>query len=191
MRAARATDDNNQRAENLWRGSTQQVLGTTIDRDWTDLPISPSYLAFIREAIEHSSPRATSRVLDSVRVGEAIDLSALDLTEAASLLTPDGTRVELPVGTSMFTQTSQPGLHVVSVSGRTRGVFVVVVDPVESDLSRVSPDEIELALRGSLDAGGAIAGTQSETGGVPAWKALLALLVIACAAESWLARRAV
>jgi hypothetical protein len=166
------------------------LLATTLDRDWTDLPISPSFLAFLRESIDRATPRGADVVLPPVHVGDGVPLAALRLGAGASIVAPDGVETLLPQGATAFAGTSRLGAWLVRDAGQPRAAFAVVTDPLESDLTRLSPDELALATRDATDPGAAIEGTASDAGGYPAWKPLLILLVCACAAEAWLARRA-
>lgn len=166
------------------------LLATTLDRDWTDLPISPGFLAFLRESIDRAGPRGADVVLPSVHVGEAVPLRGLMLGAGASIVSPDGVEAPLPAAAAAFADTHRLGAWLVRDAGRPRAAFAVVADPLESDLTRISPDELAVAARDAADVGMAIEGTASDAGGVPAWKGILMLLVCACAAEAWLARRA-
>ena len=169
---------------------TVLLFGTTLDRDWTDLPISPHFLALVRHVVDRVASRQEGRVLDTVPVGQPMDLA--DVAPGAELVVvqPDGSRVDVRPG-EPFARTDQPGAHLVESQGKVLAAFAVVTDAAESDLSR-APDEIAglvapaLVVRGRVAAGEAAAAGS----GWPAWKALLLALVAVAMAEAWLARRA-
>ncbi len=163
------------------------LLGTTLDRDWTDLPISPHYLPLLHALIERVSSRTSATVIDSVSVGAIADLG--DLGGAASVVAPDGSRRDLPAD-GRYQATLQPGVHVVERMGQAIAAFSVVTDPSESDLSRHSIEEISSALSGVLVLDAVAGGEGGAGGGRPLWKWMLIGLVCVTAVESWLARRA-
>lgn len=166
------------------------VFATTLDRDWTDLPISPHYLRFIRALVDRVSTRARGRVPAPVTVGDPVSLAAIlqGREPPYSVRTPDGRDVSLePDGT--FSSTDVAGIHVAHAGGEAATAFAVVTDPRESDLARHSPREVADLVGASFelseDAGEAAGG-----GGRAAWKWLLVALVGLAFSEGWLARRA-
>lgn len=170
------------------RGAGRVVLvATSLDRDWTDLPISPWFLSFVRELVARAQPKGSAVALPSVVVGHAQDLTALALGPGAEAAGPSG-RVGIEDGA---VTPVEPGAHVVEEGGAVRAAFAATLDPMESDLSRVAPEELARRLERSLDVGGvAEGGAAGFSGGIAAWKLLLAALVALYGAEAWLARRA-
>lgn len=163
------------------------VVATSVDRDWTDLPISPWFLAFLREIVGRAMPPGDVRALPQAVVGRALDAAAWEAGGEATVETPSGSR---PVAEGAFTPLV-PGVHVVKDGERVRGAFAAVTDPVESDLSRVAAAEIGRQLEGAFDVGALAEGRGSGwTGGMALWKALLLMLGVLLGAESLLARRA-
>ena len=163
------------------------LLATSIDREWTDLPISPWFLAFVRDLVGRAMPRGDSLPLPPVVVGQEADVSQLSLSSAAVVEGPGApARIE-----SATVKPSVPGVHVIRDGGTVRAAFAAVTDPAESDLSRVAAEEIARRVQGSFDVGGIVeGGGLGWAGGLQAWKALLLALVALLAAESWLSRRA-
>ncbi len=163
------------------------LLGTSLDRDWTDLPISPWFLAFVRDAVARVSPRAEASALAPVVVGAVQDLSALELGPAATVTTAEG---DVPIRDGGVVPLV-PGLHVVREDGAVRAAFAAVLDPIESDLGRDSAEQVARQLAPALDVGAIVEGGGAGlVGGIAAWKALLVALACLLGAESWLARRA-
>lgn len=163
------------------------MLATSIDRDWTDLPISPWFLPFVREMVARAAPRAEARALPPLIIGRAQDLAALGLEGELKVEGPDG---DVAVEGTVIVP-SQPGMHLVRQDGALRAAFAAVTDPIESDLSRVAAQEIARRLRLSFDVGAIVEGDGGTwLGGLAAWKALLVALVGLLAAEAWLSRRA-
>jgi hypothetical protein len=169
------------------------LLATTLDRDWTDLPINPSYLPFLQALIDLVNPRRQASVLPPVHVGAAIDLR--DLADAAgagaTIRKPDGTRAPWPES-GAWKDTDLPGVYVVE-AGDASGILAavgVVPNPVESDLARLSRQDLAGLVRGAVDLAdaGEGDGSAASSGGAAIWKALLLLLLVATAAESALAR---
>jgi hypothetical protein len=165
------------------------LLATTLDRDWTDLPISPHFLPLLHELIGRVASRRLGVVLPPVGVGAVVDLSGLSLPPGARVRDPEGTL--RPVAyEGRFSATETPGVHLVEVGGEPAAAFSVVTDPAESDLARHSRAELAGLLGAALRVDAASEGDAAPGGGRPLWSWLLGLLVLVTGAESWLARRA-
>jgi hypothetical protein len=165
------------------------LLATTLDRDWTDLPISPQFLPFLHALVERVSSRQRAELVAPVAVGAVADLSGAAGGVDDWIILPDGTRRPLPAD-ARFTETLTPGVHLLESEGVVVAAFPVVTDPAESDLSRQSRADVAGALQDALVVDALTAGESTGGGGRPLWGLLLAGLVLVTAAESWLARRA-
>jgi hypothetical protein len=121
------------------------LLATTLDDDWTDLPLRPGYLPLLSRSIRDTA-RASFAISGPVHAGSAIQIA----------VPPDATQMEIigPAGTVQrhadvsgkrsieFTQTDIAGPYrVLASSSRAalldvpRGAFVVETPRAESDLS--------------------------------------------------------
>jgi len=178
------------------RGRGRVVLLTTsVDREWSDLPIRPGFLPLMEQvvlylgrALDHGRPR-------TIRAHEPRDIMAPSESEQLAIRRPDGRRVtvDVPAGAerARFTDTGTVGLYVVSSlrGGDEQDLlperFTVLPDAREFDLRRVDDD----ALTSSLPQGAVVRADQSDRPGEPLWPALLLLAVALMLAEAALVTR--
>lgn len=169
---------------------------TTIDVDWTDLPIRTAYVPFVRRTVDHLARRAGSAGV-SAEPGRPVELpvEVPGLSQVA-VLDPEGRRTVLDVddGRARFTPTRR-GIHRVVAGADTDAppidelAFVVVAPRAESDLAPVDPARIA-ALREAGLAGVAPSGA----GGLPPgrrdlWPVLLLIAMLVLYAETLVAVR--
>jgi hypothetical protein len=176
------------------------LLTTTVDREWTDLPIRPGFLPLVQEAARYLAGAPGSESVASLTVGQRreITLGAEDRrvevvapAGQSSWLTPEGRPPEAHAKrTVAFDHTDEPGLYRVRAS-RTDGTavdrpeerFVVDLDPGESDPAVLPADRRPDRTR----VGGA--GDAAPKSRLELWHAL-GVLVLACVlAESLLTLR--
>jgi hypothetical protein len=179
------------------------LFTSTIDRDWTDLPIHQAYLPLVQQAARYLAREPSHDDVTEVLVGHARDLP----------VAPEDTRVEItgPTGggagtrkvvfsgdrlrgrqTVTFTETTEPGIyHVAAATGgdalrpRPAADFVVNLDPRGSDVRRVDP----AAMPSGGPTAGAGAPAQAPKRRVELWHGLAAALLVLLLAEGALARR--
>ncbi len=175
------------------------VLTTSIDRDLTDLPIQPAFLPLVRRTILHLGHALARPPEQETLVGEPRALAAPEKASAVEVTTPRGNTVRLAPG-EPFTETGEPGHYAVAVSLGGSGAerhpaldFAVNVDPRESDLRPLRPEEASAVLRGTATGGAtsrlaALArlgkGTLTDPDALP--PILLALMALAFVVEGWL-----
>lgn len=180
----------------LGRGRVM-LLATTVDRDWTDLPIRPGFLPLIQEAARRLAGAPARDAVAAALVGQPHTL-ALDPDDTRIEVTrPDGriialTRESLPRGGRelTFTDTDEPGLYTVraagtsgSLAGRADDAFVVTLDPRESDPALLPPDKRPDRATAAASAGDA------PKRRVELWHALAAAVVFLVLGESLLTLR--
>ena len=125
---------------------------STIDREWTDLPIHGVYLPFLYEAIKYLALKRTDEKPD-YRIGDLVELGGYQLpsgTEVA-IFNPMGeeTRTEInESGGVIHDATAQPGIYSVHISGEQPRYFAVNPDTVESNLAARDPEELTSMLAG-------------------------------------------
>ena len=123
---------------------------STIDREWTDLPIHGVYLPFLYEAIKYLALKRTDE-RPAYRIGDLVELSGYQLppgTEAA-IFNPAGEETRTAVnenGGVTYDPTEQPGIYSVHISGKQPHNFVVNPDTIESDLTTRDPEELTSML---------------------------------------------
>ncbi len=169
------------------------VLATTVDRDWTDLPIRPGYFPLIQRSARYLSGRLRDKAAMRIFVGGAVPIEVTEGMQRLLVRAPDGTdtvysAADLSEETAvLFDRTSVPGHYRVWAEIPTFGGlkeldthgFVVEIDPRESDLrKREMPAEensdVALApIKGSL----------------PVWPYLLTAALLLLFLETWLSNR--
>ena len=152
---------------------TVLLLTTTIDRDWSDLPIRPGFLPLIQRSIRYLSQSLAYREPRIIDAGKAISLPVVEGMQKLIVLSPKNRRKvfsanRLTGQTQIrFKQTGQPGAYRVWAEMPESGgltelqssAFVVNIEPSESDLSakmkesgQLSRDDRNMytALKGKL-----------------------------------------
>jgi hypothetical protein len=153
------------------------LLTTTVDREWTDLPIRPGFLPLIQEAARRLAGAPSGDTISALLVGASREIPALSDDRRIEILKPGGqSRALAPEGrgpggrqhadgedkvgsgrgsrTVTFSETDQPGSYRVRAF-RTNGAwvdrpdesFVVNLDTRESDPTVLPPSRRPDRLR--------------------------------------------
>jgi hypothetical protein len=158
------------------------------DADWSNLPLRPTYLPLMQQLVAYLASRAEPpRNVDVGRPLVAF-LPASAAGKKAALVDPEGKSFEVPVAdrggraVAEFGPALRPGLYVLEVPGQGPLHFVAHTDPKESDLRRLSPEEIEAEARrlgaAAVDSWAAYRRLdQRRRYGREIWPALLAVVV--------------
>jgi hypothetical protein len=141
------------------------LLTTTVDREWTDLPIRPGFLPLVQEAARYLAGAPGSDSISALTVGQRREIGVGPDDARVEIVTPGGpSRWLTPEGhdarpvdpraeshgrhTVTFTETDEPGLYRVrasradgTVAERASEAFVVNVDPAESDPAPLPDDK--------------------------------------------------
>jgi hypothetical protein len=176
------------------------LLTTTIDREWTDLPIRPGFLPLVQEAARFLAGAPAGDAVSAVGVGQRREITLgaddrrIEVIKPGSQsrwLAPEAHGAEAHARrTVVFTETDEPGLYRVRAS-RTDGAtvdrpdesFVANVDPAESDPARLA--ENRRPDRAGAEAGGGPAPKRR----LELWHLLSAAVVVLVFAESLLTLR--
>jgi len=165
------------------RGSAL-LLTTTLDRDWTDLPIRPGFLPFVQRSVRYLSSRLGERSAPGVFVGQKVDLEVSPGMRRFLVVDPGGNEKSYATGDLVgrskiaFDATTVPGSYRVFAELPEQGglaelsalEFAVESDPRESALARVVvPNRIEPSAKG---------GSLAVEGRFPIWPYLLVAAAI-------------
>jgi hypothetical protein len=138
---------------------------SSLDRDWNDFPIQPTFLPWIQRWTQYSARGLDSIFQKSLRVGEPFRQIVSESKNRRAVRSPDGTLHLFE--NEVFTNTFQPGVyHLFSLpSGNTSpatqptmeklpvgaeptGTFTVNIDTQESEPGKISQKEIRNFLEG-------------------------------------------
>jgi hypothetical protein len=184
------------------------LLTTTVDREWTDLPIRPGFLPLVQEAARYLAGAPGSDSISALTVGQRREIPVGPEDTRIEIVTPGGpSRWLTPEGrdarpvdpraaesrgrrTVTFSETAEPGLYRVrasradgAVTERASESFVVNLDPAESDPTRLGDDK-----RPDRAGPGATA-TAAPKRHLELWHSLSALVLVAVLGESLLTLR--
>ena len=131
---------------------TVTLVATSADPSWTALPLWPSFVPLVQEMAAWGAAAQQGR--RNLLVGQPLEAwfaaSAVARPATATLKSPDGSvrsvplRAEGDYAVLDCAQTAASGVYTVNLgsSGQPAATFAVNVDPAESDLAPVNPDEL-------------------------------------------------
>jgi hypothetical protein len=172
------------------------LLTTTVDRDWTDLPIRAGFLPLLRESVRHLVGAADDDSSATLLVGEPRLVTFTGDAQTLEITRPDGSvwvakREQGGSSRSIaYDGTDQIGLYRVRAAGpggsfvaQTAQDFAVNLDPRESDPARLAPEKRPDRIAVSSP------GAKPPKHRVELWHALSAILILILLVESLLSVR--
>jgi hypothetical protein len=181
------------------------LLTTTVDREWTDLPIRPGFLPLMQEAARFLAGAPGSDSISALAVGQRREIGVDPEDARVEIVKPGGqSRWLTPEAhppearapeargrrTVTFAETDEPGLYRVRASRADGTVverpsegFVVNLDPAESDPTRLADDK----RPDRAGAGGTSASAPKRR--LELWHALGAVVILCVLGESLLTLR--
>ncbi|HEV3032064.1 MAG TPA: BatA domain-containing protein [Polyangia bacterium] len=181
------------------------LLTTTVDREWTDLPIRPGFLPLMQEAARFLAGAPGSDSVSALTVGQRREIGVgaedtrIEIVKAdgqSRWLTPESRQAAARAAeahgrrTVTFAETDEPGLYRVRASRadgtvveRASESFVVNLDPAESNPARLADDR----RPDRAPAGAAAAAAPKRR--LELWHFLSAAVLLAVLAESLLTLR--
>jgi Mg-chelatase subunit ChlD len=123
------------------------VFNSTVDNDWNDLPLKPSFLPLFHEMVSYLSRYNESQ--GWYALGDGIPVIGGLESAAAAVIDPNGERQslgQLSSGQARFFTPTRPGFHELRVGPDTR---VVAVNPpaAESNLEVMPPDDLIASIQ--------------------------------------------
>lgn len=132
------------------------LLTTSIDREWTDLPIRPGFLPLVQEAARYLAGAPAGEATAALAVGERREIALEPDERRIEVIRPGGdSRWLMPASRPdphsrrgvVFTDTDEPGFYRVradradgTMADRPDASFVVDLAPGESDPARLPDD---------------------------------------------------
>jgi hypothetical protein len=172
------------------------LLTTTVDREWTDLPIRPGFLPLVREMARHLVGAGAEGSAAASLAGEPRVLTFPSDAQTLEVRRPDGSvwigkrEAGATSGSLDFGGTEQLGLYHVRAEGadgtfaaQTSQDFAVNLDPRESDPTPLGADKRPDRLAAMH------AGAKAPMHRVELWHALAAGLILLLLLESLLSLR--
>ncbi|MBT3509523.1 MAG: VWA domain-containing protein [Nitrospina sp.] len=182
---------------------------SSLDRDWNDFPIQPTFLPWIQRWTQYSARGLDSIFRQSLLVGEAFRKSASGSEGRWIVRSPD--RVLHLLDDKGFTNTFQPGIyHLFSLpSSDTKtempktlerlpsgaepaGSFTVNIDTQESEPEKISHKEIQHFLEGmkiEIQEPHSQASKPQDSGGTPLATPFFLLVAGMLLVEGWMIRK--
>jgi hypothetical protein len=134
------------------------LMTTSLDADWSTLPLSSFYLPYVQSAMRYLA--AGTQPTRNLRLGDVIEATFEDAIEDHAVVElPDGDQRQIPVthygniSDLRFTETTEPGIYRIRVRDRTGErvlLFAAHAPPEESDLTQLTDarwEELERGLR--------------------------------------------
>ena len=153
------------------------LLTTSIDRDWSDLPLRPGFVPLAARVLSRLDTSHAASAAGQILAGEPREFPA---ERPVTVVTPDGREVVLPPdrGRAVFKDTLIPGHYRVQ-TGAEDLTFAVQQDPAESDTTVV-------ATRPRTDGDDLVLSAAQH----PRWRPLVLLAALLLLAETLLRARA-
>jgi hypothetical protein len=172
------------------RGRGQVLLFTsTVDRDWSDFAIRTSFLPLMQRVAAWLSGSLEEHEELKVHVGETATFEAGASSGDVTLTGPEGELkvMRQPDGSLATAPVPAPGAYVAHADGNVVPSlsFAASLDPAESDLTRLKPDELK-SFFGDDAVKGTGSGTESKA---PIWTWLIVAAAIAFFLEGVLLKR--
>jgi hypothetical protein len=124
------------------------VWTSSLDTAWNDLALQPVFLPFLHQLVKYAGRHVTAR--PSYTVGDVLDLSAEAELEGkpAAVTRPGGETERLAAGAPTL-ELAEPGFYEVrrTDGGSWSRLVAVNLDPAESDLVAIDPEELATAVR--------------------------------------------
>lgn len=173
------------------------LLTSSLDSEWNDLPVKAMYLPLLYQTLEYVASQRKGQ--NSFLVGNSVPLQRFGVGDKevrqASIKTPAGQGIDLDG--SLFEQTGEPGIYEVWRKGQKQPVayFAVNVDPKESDLAGLPPEELQAKVAEVTNDEILTASLTVDNPGVHLekhqrlWRFGILLAIFLLVGETWLANR--
>lgn len=139
------------------------VFASTADRAWSDLCIHPTFLPLFQQVVQHLAGTLVSKDEGGLVAGRVIEIPVASDVERVRVMSPSGEVAEAElieeVGArrARVTRTDLPGAYLfwLERAGEDKGqpdparadrTLILNVDPAESDLARIEPEELKARL---------------------------------------------
>ena len=135
----------------------KRAFNSSIDRDWTDMPVKPFFLPLMQQLCKYLSGNISEEIQNEIMVKQLAvscpyDVNNIEITNPEgrkSILQPQLINNEKLF---LYNETNIPGVYAITVNGShiTTLLFSVNVDTIESNLDKIDRKEIT-ALMGGIN----------------------------------------
>lgn len=112
------------------------LFASTADLSWNNLPLSPLYLPTIKTLCD--LPVSKKSLDRNISIGDELTIEIGDGLEEVTVINPLGKKYEINRENTNFLNTFVPGIYKVENEGNILYSFAVNIDPVESNLEKIS-----------------------------------------------------
>ena len=122
---------------------------TTLDDSWNDVPKRPVYLPLVQQLVKYLARYEQPTAW--LTVGQVVDLSALLKSRADRVvMTPSGERIRVPANAPGLLELNEQGIYEIRTGSNSNRPdrIAVNLDPAESDLTPLDPEELVAAVTG-------------------------------------------
>lgn len=140
------------------RGKTV-LFTSSIDRDWTDLPVKPFFLPLMQQLCRYISGSLTEEIQKETLVKHDWQFPCPYDIDAIEITNPEGTKTVLQPQfinnekSFLYSETNIPGIYAVTVDGKPHPqfpqIFPVNIDTTESNLNKIEQKEITALMGGT------------------------------------------
>ena len=176
-------------------GAGKVILFTSsLDTEWNNLPVKAIFLPLIYQTLDYVASERKGQ--KSLLVGDSVPLRNTQLSPSNDsdcvVKYPSGKKVA-PDG-DIFDDTSEPGIYEIRKNSKTSYV-AVNVDPRESDLTPIPPDELQDFVAGVSEINiqsASFSGTkldEQQEKNQKIWRFVILGVILLLIGETWLANR--
>lgn len=135
------------------------LFTSSLDRDWTDMPVKPFFLPFMQQLCRYASKNVSDETEKEILVKHPWQYPYSLDTENVEITSPEGTKAILQLQimnnekSFLYRETNVPGVYTVTVNGKPHPQFphnfTVNLDTKESNLSKITQKEITALMGGT------------------------------------------
>ncbi len=135
------------------------LFTSSLDRDWTDLPVKPFFLPLMQQLCRYISGGVPEDIQRDILVKQRWQFPYSYDIEQVEITNPEGTQTSLQPQlvnnekSFLYNETSMPGVYIVTVHGRPHPqfppYFSVNLDTSESNLDKIDHKELTALMGGT------------------------------------------
>ena len=136
------------------------LFNSSIDRDWTDMPVKPFFLPLMQQLCKYLSGNISEEIQNEIMVKSnwqspcPYDVNNIEITNPESRKTILQPQLINNEKLFLYNETNIPGVYAITVNGKPHPqlpfYFSVNVDTIESNLDKIDRKEI-IALMGGIN----------------------------------------